>query len=54
MRYPFLQLADKIDAEEKRKRYWNEVFTLCGVKVYITKEWHSNHKDLFHAWYNTL
>lgn len=52
--YPFLQLADKIDAEEKRKRYWNEVFTLCGVKVYITKEWHSNHKDLFHAWYNTI
>lgn len=54
MRYPFLQLVDKADAEEKRKRYWNEVFTLSGVQVYITKEWHSNHKDLFLAWYNTL
>ncbi len=54
MRYPFLQLADKIDAKEKKKRYWNEEFTLCGVQVYITKEWHYNHKDLFIAWYNTL
>lgn len=54
MRYPFLQLAEKIDAEEKKKRYWSEEFILCGVRIYITKEWHSNHKDLFIAWYKTL
>lgn len=54
MRYPFLQEVNSIDAEEKKRRYWNEEFILGGVRVYVTKEWHSNHKDLFIAWYNTL
>lgn len=54
MRYPFLQRVDEIDAEEKKRRYWNEEFILSGVRVYITKEWHSNHKELFITWYNTL
>ena len=54
MRYPFLQLVDTIDAEEKKKRYWNEEFILGDIRVYITKEWHSNHKELFINWYSTL
>lgn len=54
MRYPFMQAVNNINAEEKKRRYWNEEFIFNGIRVYITKEWHSNHRELFIAWYNTL
>lgn len=54
MKYPFMQLEDEINPEEKKKRYWNEEFVFSGIRVSITKEWHTNHKALFVAWYNTL